>query len=80
MFERAAQSIEGQIRVTKLALEDRTGQEIQAEANIITLIAECAAYLMNRLEVGRDGKTAWEEVDVTECWNKTACDLVTVKW
>jgi hypothetical protein len=60
IVERAVQSIEGQIRVMKLALEDRVGEEIDAEANIITFMAEYAAYVMNRLEVGKDGKTAYE--------------------
>ncbi len=32
----------------KLALEDRIGQEIDAEAAIVTFIAEYAAYLCNR--------------------------------
>ena len=54
------QSIEGQIRVMKLALEERVGQEIKADSNIITFMAGHAAYLMNRLEVGKDGKTAYE--------------------
>ena len=40
VVEKAVQSIEGQIRVMKLALEDRIGQEIKAEVNITTFVAE----------------------------------------
>jgi hypothetical protein len=65
VVEKAVQSIEGRIRVMKLALEDRIGHEIKAEATIITFIVEYAAYLMNRLEVGEDGKTAFERTKGT---------------
>ena len=43
-----------------MALEDRIGQEIDAEANVVTFMAEYSGYLLNRLEVGKDGKTAYE--------------------
>ena len=33
----------------------RIGKEIDAEANIITFMAEYARYLVNRLEVGKEG-------------------------
>ena len=62
IVERAVQTIEGQIRVMKLALEGRLGQKIDAEANVVAFMAEYAAYLVNRLEVGKDGKTAYERV------------------
>ena len=58
--ERAVQTVEGQIRSLKLALEGRIGREINAEAAVVTFIAEYAAYLCNRLEVGQDGKTPYE--------------------
>jgi hypothetical protein len=58
--ERAVQEIEGQLRVMKLALEDRIGKEIDAEACVLTFAAEYASYLINRLLVGKDGKTACE--------------------
>ena len=47
--------IECQIRVVKLALEDRIGQEISAKANIVTFMADHAGYLLNWLEVGKKG-------------------------
>lgn len=58
--ERAAQSVEGQIRILKLALEARIGVDIPAESNVVTFMAACGACLLNRLEVGKDGKTAIE--------------------
>ena len=59
-MERAAQTIEGQIRVMKSALEGRMGKKVDAEKKIVTFMAEYAGYLVNRLEVGKDGKTAYE--------------------
>ena len=44
----------------KLALEDRLGMSIDAEANVMTFMAEYAGYLVNRLVVGKDGKTAYQ--------------------
>jgi len=44
----------------KSAFEGRIGQEVEAERRVIYFMAEYAAYLSNRLEVGKDGKTAYE--------------------
>ena len=60
VVERAAQTIEGQIRVMKSALEGRMGKKVDVEKKTITFMAEYAGYLVNRLEVGKDGKTAFE--------------------
>ena len=60
LAERAVQTIEGQIRVMKLALEGRLGTKLEAEAKVVSFMAEYAAYLTNRLEVGKDGKTAYQ--------------------
>ena len=62
MVERAVQAVEGQIRVMKLALEDRIGLEVKAGSCIVTFMAEYGAYMMNRLEVGKDGRTPYERV------------------
>ena len=45
-----------------LEFESRIGEEVDAREPIMTFISEYAAYLMNRLEVGKDGKTAYERV------------------
>ena len=60
VVERAAQTIEGQIRVMKSALEGRIGKKVDAEKKMIAFMAEYAGYLVNRLEVGKDGKTDFE--------------------
>ena len=62
IVERSAQGLEGQIRVLYLALQERLGRKIAAGSWIVAFIPESAAYLMNRLEVGKDGKTAYERV------------------
>ena len=62
VVERAVQTTEGQIRVMKSALEERVGRKIDAESNVVAFIADYAAYLVSRLEVGKDGKTAYERV------------------
>ena len=57
IVERAVQTIEGQIRVMKLALEDRIGVAVDAEANVVTFMAQYAGYLVNRLQAGE----GWED-------------------
>ena len=56
------QGVEGQIRALLLALEARTAVKINPRMPIVTFLPEYAAYLVNRLEVGKDGKTAYERV------------------
>ena len=62
IVERAVQTVEGQIRVMKIALEARLGIQVDAGANVVTFMAEYASFLLNRLELGKDGKTAYERV------------------
>ena len=56
VVERAIWSIDAQVRVMKLALENHVKTKIDDEHPIITWLAEYAAWLLNRFEVGRDGK------------------------
>ncbi len=44
----------------KLGLEERVGRVIGASEQIVNFMPEYGAYLLNRLEVGVDGKTAYE--------------------
>ena len=60
LVERAIQSVEGQVRVLKSALEARWGVKIPAASAIIPWLMEYAAHLLNRFEVGHDGKTSFE--------------------
>ena len=60
VVERAAQGIEGQIRVVLIALEGKVERQLDPQEAVVTFIPEYAAYVLNRLEVGKDGKTAYE--------------------
>ena len=58
--ERGVQSIEGQLRALLLAFEGRIGRRLDVQEKIVMFMPEYAAYLINRLEVGKDGKTSYE--------------------
>ena len=58
--ERKVQSIEGQLRSMLSALEARLGGRVDTKEKVVVFMAEHAAYLLNRLEVGLDGKTSFE--------------------
>ena len=60
VVERAIQAVEGQARVMRSALEEGTKAAVPADHDIFTWLFEYAAYLLNRGEVGHDGKTAQE--------------------
>ena len=60
VVERAIQSVQGQVRTMKGALEDRWGVKIGSKHAVIPWIVEYAAHLLNRFEVSHDGKTAYE--------------------
>lgn len=60
VVERGLQGVKGQLRVSFLALQGRICRKLDARGRIVNLIPEYAAYLMNRLEVGGDGKVAYD--------------------
>ena len=60
VVERSVQGVEGQLRVILLAFERRLGHKVDAKEAVVTFMPEYAAYLMNRREVGKDGKTNYE--------------------
>ena len=60
IIERAAQSIEGHVRVMKSALEHRYDIKIKEDDLVLTWLIEYAGVLINRYEVGHDGKTPYE--------------------
>ena len=60
VIERAVKSIEGQTRVARSALEMRIGAKIEPEHAVMTWLIENVSLLLNRYEVGRDGRTAYE--------------------
>ena len=53
---------QGQVRVLKLALEKRWGMAIPHRHAVAPWIMEHAGFLLNRFEVGHDGKTAYERL------------------
>ena len=62
VVERAVQEIEGQMRALLLAVEERVGERLSPAEPLVQFIPEFAAYLVNQLAVGKDGKTAMERI------------------
>ena len=62
VVERGIQSIEEMLRVMRSALEERLGVALDVTSSVWPWMTELAALTLNRLEVGRDGKTAYERV------------------
>jgi hypothetical protein len=62
VIERGIQSVQGQLRVVRLALEKRYKVAIPAEHAFIAWAVEFAGVVLNRLEVGHDGKTAYQRL------------------
>ena len=55
--ERAVGVVASQARTVKAALEHRMGTRIPPDARILCWLVEFAAHLMNRCDIGSDGKT-----------------------
>ena len=62
VIERAVQAIEDQVRTIKLALESRIGVKIPSDHDVVPWIVEYAATIINKGQVGADGKTAYERL------------------
>jgi hypothetical protein len=62
IVERSVQTIEGKMRSILLASEERIGEEISPTEPVAQFIPEFAAYVTNRMEVGKDGMTAIERI------------------
>ena len=60
VVERAVQSLEVFLRTLKSALDDRMSVKIDTRHPVLTWLCEYASFLMNRLEVSSDGRTAYE--------------------
>jgi hypothetical protein len=60
IVERAIQSVEQQVRVLKSSLEEKWKVHVPARHSVVPWMVEYSALLLNRFEVGRDGKTAYE--------------------
>ena len=57
IIERAVGLVAGQARTLKAALEHRIGTRVPPDAGTLCWLVEFAAYLMNRCDIGSDGKT-----------------------
>ena len=60
VVERAIRSVEEQMRTMRSAAEGRLGVKWEHAHSVWAWIAEYASFLLNRFEVGHDGKTAYE--------------------
>ena len=58
--ERAISSVEGQLRVLRDALEARLNVKLPVNHPLTPWLVEYAALVLNRFEVGKEGKTAHE--------------------
>ena len=61
-MEREVQEIEGQVRVLFMGFQERLKRKVDARERIVAFIPEYAAYLLNRLQSGWDGKVAYERI------------------
>jgi len=62
VIERAIQSFEGLLRTMKSSLEHKWKSEIPAGHAVYSWMSEYCSFLLNRFEVGADGKTAYERL------------------
>ena len=65
IVERGVQSVEGTIRTLRSALERRMGRELEIGVAVWPWLVEYESYLLNRGDVGHDGKTAYERLKVS---------------
>ncbi len=60
--ERGVQSVEDMARVLRISLETKLGAVIPIGHPIMAWIVPHSAFLLNVLEVGHDGRTAYERL------------------
>ena len=65
--ERSVQAVEEMIRVHKLALERRLGNKVPVSHKIFNWLVEHCADILNRFQVGKDGKTAYFRLKGKRC-------------
>jgi hypothetical protein len=67
VIERGIQSVQGQVRIIRLALERRYGASIPAEHPLMAWAVEFVAVVLNRVEIGHDGRTAYQRLQGKRC-------------
>ena len=60
VVERGVQSVQGFVRVLRSAVEEKLGVQLHMGHAVWPWLIEYAAFLLNRGEVGHDGRTAYE--------------------
>ena len=60
--ERAVQDVQGMTRVIKEGLEEKLGERITTEHNLVPWLVKHAAQLVTRYRIREDGKTAHEKI------------------
>jgi hypothetical protein len=60
IVEKGVQELEGQIRALFVGLGDRLGRKLDSRERIVAFMPEFAAYGLNRLKVGLDGKVPYQ--------------------
>ena len=61
-IERAVRTVEEMVRTLKLDLETRISQKLNITHKVIPWLVEHAVDLVNKLQVGQDGKTSFERL------------------
>ena len=62
IVERGIQSVQGQVRTMRNAVEAKYGARLEVHHPIWCWLAEYAGHLITRFEVGLDGKTPYERI------------------
>ena len=60
VVERGVQTVQGQVRVLRSAVEEKWRVKLETAHSIWPWLVEYASFLINRGEVGHDGKTPYE--------------------
>ena len=60
VVESGVKTVQGQVQVLKSALEGNLGAEVLQDHAVLPWLVEYAGWLINRAEVGHDGKTPYE--------------------
>ena len=70
LAERAIREVVDHIRVLKLALETHLNVRIPSNHPVMAWLVEHAAYLLNRCQLGTDGRTPWGRLHGKEASEK----------
>ena len=68
MAERGVQAVEGLARTLKLELEDKLRHKIPVDHPVVTWLIQHAADMLTKLEVKKNGRTAYESHTAENLW------------